>query len=143
MLRCRRMLSKSSETRFTETEKFSLKEAEKATWDLGMGVRKVLKDKGYRRRRPGEAPASRWFMPITIPYAGRAENAQFQIAAGVPLVLGEPDPTTRSRRPVRGWTKPRVDKTVTFESAVNSGGVATKRVDPVYVPKLAKNLRVL
>merc|ERR1711871_693218 len=30
-----------------ETEKFGLKEAEKATWDLGMGVRKVLKDKGY------------------------------------------------------------------------------------------------
>ena len=59
-----------------ETERFGLKKAETATWDLGMGVRKVLKDKGYT------SVAAEGF---------EAPGAAFQIAAGVPLVLGEPD----------------------------------------------------
>merc|ERR1711924_245809 len=52
-----------------ETEKFGLKEAEKATWDLGMGVRKVLKDKGYTSvaAEAGRRLGSRSFTRTTTP----------------------------------------------------------------------------
>ena len=72
-----------------ETEKFGLKEAEKATWDLGMGVRKVLKDKGYtsvkavRRRRHcwlgGAGRRGVVYANNDPTYAGHFKNAQFQI----------------------------------------------------------------
>ena len=99
-----------------ETEKFGLKEAEKATWDLGMGVRKVLKDKGYTSvaAEGWEAPGVAVVYANNDPtYAGHFTNAQFQIAAGVPLVLGEPDHYNSFRIGLFGLDKlMHVDKTI-------------------------------
>ena len=99
-----------------ETEKFGLKEAEKATWDLGMGVRKVLKDKGYTSvaAEGWEAPGVAVVYANNDPtYAGHFKNAQFQIAAGVPLVLGEPDHYNSFRIGLFGLDKlMHVDKTI-------------------------------
>ena len=99
-----------------ETEKFGLKAAEKATWDLGMGVRKVLKDKGYTSvaAEGWEAPGVAVVYANNDPtYAGHFKNAQFQIAAGVPLVLGEPDHYNSFRIGLFGLDKlMHVDKTI-------------------------------
>jgi len=77
-----------------ETEKFGLKEAEAGTWKVGMGVRDVLKSRGYTSvaAEGWEAPGVAVVYANNDPtYAGHFKNANFQIAAGVPLVLGEPE----------------------------------------------------
>merc|ERR1712224_142660 len=75
--------------------------------DLGMGVRKVLKDKGYTSvaAEGWEAPGVAVVYANNDPtYAGHFKNAQFQIAAGVPLVLGEPDHYNSSASACSAWT---------------------------------------
>ncbi len=77
-----------------ETERFGLAKAEEEFWKLGMGVRGVLKDRGYESvAAPGyEAPGVAVVYANNDPtYAAHFKNASFQIAAGVPLVLGEPE----------------------------------------------------
>lgn len=74
-----------------ETEEFGLKKAEAECWRLGNGVRKILADRGFRSlAAPGfEAPGVAVVYAPDGSYAGKfLSKSSFQIAAGVPLMLG-------------------------------------------------------
>ena len=108
-----------------ETERFGLGKAEEEFWKLGMGVRGVLKDRGYESvAAPGfEAPGVAVVYANDDPtYAGRFKNVSLQIAAGVPLVLGEPDNYNSFRIGLFGLDKlMNVDRTVSnFEIAMDA-----------------------
>jgi len=99
-----------------ETEAFGLKKAEAEIWRLGNGVRAVLADRGFTSvAAPGfEAPGVAVVYANNDPtFAGLFAKNSFQIAAGVPLVLGEPDHYNSFRIGLFGLDKiTHVDRTV-------------------------------
>lgn len=91
-----------------ETEAVGLPAVEAECWRLGMGVRKILADRGFRSvaAKGFEAPG------VAVVYAPDAsfaakfkERTHFQIAAGVPLVIGEPSDFTTFRIGLFGLDK--------------------------------------
>jgi len=76
-----------------ETHDFGLKNAESEAWRLGMGVRDVLKSRGFRSvaAKGYEAPGVAVVHAGTsTPFAPKFAKAGLQIAAGVPLHVDEP-----------------------------------------------------
>lgn len=75
-----------------ETEDFGLDRAQDECWRLGNGVRAVLADAGFKSvAAPGyEAPGVAVVHAPDASYAAKFKGTSLQIAAGVPLMLGEP-----------------------------------------------------
>mmetsp|Transcript_27735 Transcript_27735/g.85071 ORF Transcript_27735/g.85071 Transcript_27735/m.85071 type:complete len:417 (-) Transcript_27735:1282-2532(-) len=76
-----------------ETEDFGLARAEAECWRLGNGVRDVLSSKGFRSvAAPGfAAPGVAVVYAPDASFAAKFKGVSLQIAAGVPLKIGEPD----------------------------------------------------
>ena len=83
-----------------ETEAFGLDNAKDACWKLGNGVRDVLKKNGF----PSVAADGYGSPGVAVVYApdatfaGKFKAAGLQIAAGVPLKIGEPADTFKTFR---------------------------------------------
>ncbi|KAK7238978.1 serine-pyruvate transaminase [Aureococcus anophagefferens] len=108
-----------------ETERHGLAACEAAAWKLGFGVRDALKARGFTSvaAEGVEAPGVAVVYANDDPtYAGRFKNVNLQIAAGVPLVLGEPDNYNSFRIGLFGLDKlMNVDRTVSnFEIALDA-----------------------
>lgn len=76
-----------------ETEDFGLDRAKDKAWELGMAIREVLYSRGFKSvAAPGfEAPGVAVVYAPDASYAAKFKNQSMQIAAGVPLMIGEPD----------------------------------------------------
>ncbi|KAJ8612579.1 hypothetical protein CTAYLR_007206 [Chrysophaeum taylorii] len=108
-----------------ETENFGLDKAQDACWRLGMGVRDVLKDRGFKSVAADgfEAPGVAVVFAPDASYAGKFKDASsLQIAAGVPLMIGEPDTYQSFRIGLFGLDKLKdVDLTVAnFQTALDT-----------------------
>lgn len=108
-----------------ETENFGLQNCEDMAWKLGFGIRDVLKSKGFESvaAEGVEAPGVAVVYAMNDPsYAGKFKNVSLQIAAGVPLVLGEPDGYNSFRIGLFGLDKlMNVDRTISnFEVAMDA-----------------------
>ncbi|KAJ1618401.1 pyridoxal phosphate-dependent transferase [Pavlovales sp. CCMP2436] len=108
-----------------ETEAVGLQNVQSECFRLGKGVRRILLERGFRSvaAKGFEAPG------LVVVYAPDAtfaakfkERSQFQIAAGVPLVIGEPSSFTTFRIGLFGldkWT--HVDRTLaSFEKGLDA-----------------------
>ncbi|KAJ1462739.1 Aminotransferase, class V [Pelagophyceae sp. CCMP2097] len=106
-----------------ETEAFGLEKAHAEAWRLGNGVRDVLKARGFVSvAAPGfEAPGVVVVYAPDATYAAKFKAQSLQIAAGVPLMIGEPANFQTFRIGLFGLDKlANVDKTVAnFEQALD------------------------
>lgn len=75
-----------------ETEQFGLTAAQDACWQLGHQVRQVLDDRGFRSvaGKGFEAPGVAVVHAPSPDFAAKFKQSSLQIAAGVPLMIGEP-----------------------------------------------------
>eukprot|EP00635_Sarcinochrysidales_sp_CCMP3193_P007664 CAMPEP_0118890588 /NCGR_PEP_ID=MMETSP1166-20130328/981_1 /TAXON_ID=1104430 /ORGANISM="Chrysoreinhardia sp, Strain CCMP3193" /LENGTH=419 /DNA_ID=CAMNT_0006829205 /DNA_START=94 /DNA_END=1353 /DNA_ORIENTATION=+ len=109
-----------------ETEDFGLARAQDECWRLGFGVRDALDERGFRSvAAPGfEAPGvAVVYAPPDASFAPKFKHAGLQIAAGVPLMIGEDNDTFNTFRiGLFGLDKLRnVDLTVqNFKAALNN-----------------------
>lgn len=108
-----------------ETEDFGLKNCEDAAWKLGFGVRDVMYKRGFKSvaaegfEAPGVAVV---YAPGDPTFAAKFKANDVQIAAGVPLMVGEPADFQTFRIGLFGLDKlANVPKTVAnFEKAMDS-----------------------
>lgn len=107
-----------------ETENFGLDRAQSECWRLGNGVRRALKERGFKSvaSEGFEAPGVAVVHAPSADFAARFKtNSSLQIAAGVPLMIGEPASYKSFRIGLFGLDKlNNVDLTVNnFETAID------------------------
>lgn len=108
-----------------ETEGVGLDTVEKECWRLGNGVREIMYARGFRSvaEKGFEAPGVAVVYAPDATYAAKFKNnASFQIAAGVPLMIGEPSDFTTFRIGLFGLDKwNNVDRALTvFEQGLDA-----------------------
>jgi len=107
-----------------ETEAFGLDRAQDEAWRLGMAIREVLYSRGFKSvAAPGfEAPGVAVVYAPDATYAAKFKDQSLQIAAGVPLMIGEPDAFQTFRIGLFGLDKLGNVETVVenFEKAIDN-----------------------
>jgi len=91
-----------------ETEATGLSNVEAECWRLGMGVRQILADRGFRSvaAKGFEAPGVAVVYAPDATFAAKFKSrSAFQIAAGVPLMISEPKDFTTFRIGLFGLDK--------------------------------------
>jgi len=107
-----------------ETESFGMDRVESECYRLGAGVREILAKRGFRSvaAKGFEAPGVVVVYAPDAAFAARFKRAaSFQIAAGVPLMVGEPKDFTTFRIGLFGLDKwANVDVALaTFEAGLD------------------------
>jgi len=111
-----------------ETERFGLDAAEAACWELGAKIRAVLADRGFRSvaAEGFHAPGVAVVHAPSADFAARFKaHASLQIAAGVPLMVGEPDDYQSFRIGLFG-----LDKLMNVDLTVHNFATALDAVHP-------------